>query len=212
MSLGSNYGQPFDDDLSQAVEGATALGILTVASAGNSADKPYISGTPGATPSALSVAQTQVPSAGLQLIDVDGALYPAVFQPWSVAPAGIIAGPVQYGDGAGGNLNGCAPFAPASLTGLVVLVDRGACNFSAKISNVSQAGGVVGIIGLVAPGAPFSGGDGGERPIDIPGYMIDQADSNAIKAHRWPGHCDCRPGQPAAPHRTDGRQLLARPE
>ena len=37
MSLGSPYGQPFDDDLAAAVEGATKLGILTVASAGNSA-------------------------------------------------------------------------------------------------------------------------------------------------------------------------------
>jgi hypothetical protein len=182
MSLGSPYGQPFDDDLSAAVDAATALGVLTVASAGNSADKPYATGTPSASATALSVAQTQVPSAALQLLDVNGAGYPAVFQPWSVPLAGILSGPLQYGDGAGGNLNGCAPFAPGSLTGLVVLVDRGACNFSLKISNVSQAGGVVGIIGLVAPGAPFSGGDGGDRPIDIPGYMISQADSNAMKA------------------------------
>jgi minor extracellular serine protease Vpr len=48
MSLGSLYGQPFDDDLSQAVDGATALGVLTVASAGNSSDKPFITGSPGA--------------------------------------------------------------------------------------------------------------------------------------------------------------------
>ena len=48
--------------------------------------------------------------------------------------------------------------------------------------NIGQAGGLAGFIGLVAPGAPFSGGDGGDRPIDIPGYMISQADSNAIKA------------------------------
>ena len=182
MSLGSTYGQPFDDDLSLAVENATALGVLTVASAGNSADKPYITGTPSATPSALSVAQTQVPSAGLQLISIGADDYPAVFQPWSVVPSGTISGALQYGDGAGGNLNGCAPFAPGSLTGLVVLVDRGACNFTLKISNISQAGGAVGIIGLVAPGAPFSGGDGGDRPIDIPGYMISQADSNTLKA------------------------------
>jgi subtilisin family serine protease len=182
MSLGSSYGQPFDDDLAAAVDGATALGVLTVASAGNSADKPYIVGTPSAAPTALSVAQTQVPSAALQLISVDGADYPAVFQPWSVPLTSVIGGPVQYGDGAGGNLNGCAPFAPGSLTGLIVLVDRGACNFTLKIGNISQAGGLAGIIGLVAPGAPFSGGDGGDRPIDIPGYMISQADSNAIKA------------------------------
>ena len=35
MSLGSDYGQPFDDDLSAAVNGATALDVLTVTSAGN---------------------------------------------------------------------------------------------------------------------------------------------------------------------------------
>jgi subtilisin family serine protease len=182
MSLGANYGQPFDDDLSAAVDGASAVGVLTVSSAGNGADKPYVTGTPSSAPTALAVAQTQVPSAALQLITVDGVDYPAVFQPWSVPLTAAISGPVQYGDGAGGNLNGCASFAPGSLAGLIVLVDRGACNFTLKISNISQAGGAAGIIGLVAPGAPFSGGDGGDRPIDIPGFMISQADSNAIKA------------------------------
>jgi hypothetical protein len=83
--------------------------------------------------------------------------------------------------GAGGNLNGCAPFAAGSLTGKIVLVDRGACNFTLKISNISQADGLAGIIGLVAPGAPFDGGDGGDRPIDIPGYMISQFDADTIK-------------------------------
>ena len=182
MSLGADYGQPFDDDLSFAVNNATAIGVLTVSSAGNGSDKPYIQGTPSSAATALSVAQTQVPSAALQLITVDGVDYPAVFQPWSVPPTEVLSGPVQYGDGASGNLNGCAPFAPGSLAGFIVLVDRGACNFSLKISNISQASGLVGIIGLVAPGTPFSGGDGGDRPIDIPGYMISQADSSAIKA------------------------------
>ncbi|MDP2623229.1 MAG: S8 family serine peptidase [Actinomycetota bacterium] len=183
MSLGSNYGQPFDDDLSLAVDNATAAGVLTVASAGNAADKPYIVGTPSAAPTALSVAQTQVPSAALQFLEVDGVDYQAVFQPWSV-PLTSIIGPtqVQYGDGAGSNLNGCAPFAAGSLAGLIVLVDRGDCNFTLKIKNIGDAGGEAGIIGLVAPGAPFAGGDGGDAPITIPGYMISQADSNAIKA------------------------------
>ncbi len=182
MSLGSNYGQSFDDDLATAVDNASALGVLTVASAGNSADKPFITGTPAAAPSALSVAQTQVPSASLQLIDVDGVTFPAVFQPWAVEPTAPVGGSVQYGDGAGGNLDGCLPFAEGSLTDLVVLVDRGACAFSLKIKNVNDAGAAVGIIGLIAPGAPFSGGNSGDGPITIPGYMISQADSDAIKA------------------------------
>ena len=88
MSLGSTYGQPFDDDLSLAVENATKAGILTVASAGNSSDKPYIIGTPSATDSALSVAQTAVPSAFLPLMQIVAPAsivgnFPAVFQPWS---------------------------------------------------------------------------------------------------------------------------------
>lgn len=183
MSLGSDYGQPFDDDLSLAVDNASALGVLTVSSAGNGADKPYVTGTPSSAATALAVAQTQVPSAELQLITVDGTDYPAVFQPWSTPLPGVLSGPVQYGDGAGGNLDGCAPFAADSLDGMIVLVDRGACTFTTKIFNIGNAGGIVGIIGLVAPGAPFSGGyadPGGE--ITIPGYMISQADSDAIKA------------------------------
>jgi minor extracellular serine protease Vpr len=58
MSLGASYGQPFDNDLSAAVDNATKVGVLTVAAAGNSADKPYASGTPSSADTALSVAQT----------------------------------------------------------------------------------------------------------------------------------------------------------
>ena len=40
----------------------------------------------------------------------------------------VIEAPVQYGDGAGDNLNGCAAFTLGSLEGKIVLVDRGAAN------------------------------------------------------------------------------------
>jgi hypothetical protein len=187
MSLGSDYGQPFDDDLSLAVGNATAVGILTVAAAGNGADKPYVAGTPASAPTALSVAQTSVPSAFLPLMQIVAPAniagsFPAVFQPWSVPLTTVIEAPVQYGDGAGGNLLGCNPFAPGSLAGKIVLVDRGTCNFSLKISNISQGGGLAGIIGLVAAGDPFTGADGGDRPIDIPGFMVSQSVSNRLKS------------------------------
>lgn len=187
MSLGASYGQPFDDDLSVAVGNATNAGVLTIASAGNSADKPYATGTPSSADSALSVAQTAVPSAFLPLMQIIAppsivGQFPAVFQPWSAPLTAAIEGPVQYGDGAGGNLDGCAPFAPGSLTGKIGLVDRGACNFTLKIKNIGEAGGLIGIIGLIAPGDPFEGGDGGDRPITIPGYMVSQAVSNRLKS------------------------------
>jgi subtilisin family serine protease len=186
MSLGSPYGQPFDDDLAAAVEGATKLGILTVASAGNSSDKPYVTGTPAAAPSALSVAQTAVPSDFQPFLDVTAPAsiagsYAAVYQSWSAPLTGVVEAPMQYGDGAGGNLNGCLPFAAGTLAGKIVLVDRGACDFSLKISNVAAGNGVAGIIGLIAPGDPFEGSLGTGTPT-VPGYMISQALSNGLKS------------------------------
>jgi hypothetical protein len=81
MSLGSDYGDAYNDDLSVAVNNATNFSILTVAASGNGGNRPYVSGTPAAAFTALSVAQTQVPSARLQLITVGAVNYPAVFQP-----------------------------------------------------------------------------------------------------------------------------------
>jgi len=185
MSLGASYGQPFDDDLSMAVENATKAGVLTVASAGNSSDKPYANGTPAAAPSALSVAQTAVPSAFLPLMQIVAPAsivgqFPAVWQPWSAPLTTAIQAPVQYGDGAGGNLDGCAAFAPGSLAGKIVLVNRGTCAFSVKIANIGAGGGLIGIIGLVAPGDPFEGSYGG-GDVTIPGYMVSQAVANRLR-------------------------------
>lgn len=198
MSLGASYGQPFDDDLSLAVDNATKVGVLTVASAGNSADKPYATGTPSAADSALSVAQTSVPSAVLQLLRVvssTGATnnYAAVFQPWAAPLTGTLSGPIQFGNGAGGATLGCSiggdpnsllpgtgPYPAGSLAGKIVLVNRGTCSFSVKIFNIQRGGGIAGLIGLVDSSDPFEGGFGG-GDITIPAYMISQANANAIR-------------------------------
>ena len=199
MSLGAAYGQPFDDDAAAAVDNATALGVLTVASAGNSGDKPYVIGTPAAADTALSVAQTHVPSARLQLMQVldppaIAGFYPAIFQPWSASLTTAIQAPLVFG-GDFGSSSGCSigadpnsedpadsPYTAGSFSGQIVLVDRGDCNFSTKIRNIEVGGGSIGVIGLVAPGDPFVGGFGGTVVPGIPGYMISQADSNALKS------------------------------
>jgi len=185
MSLGSSYGQ-IQDDLTEASSIASQLGVVVVASAGNSADRPYIVGSPSIAPEAISVAQTQVPSAVQNFMTIVSPAsiardYISVFQPWSAPLTSVIQAPVQYGDGAGGNLNGCAAFTAGSLTGKIGLVDRGTCAFSAKIRNISLGGGLVGVIGLIAPGDPFEGAFGGGPAITIPGFMVSQATSSTIK-------------------------------
>ncbi len=190
MSLGSNFGQAFDDDLAYATNIASHAGILTVASAGNGGDFPYITGTPAAASTALSVAQTQVASnvnsGAMEVLEPagSGGIYQAVYQSWSAPLAGAIEGPVTYGDpGDGANANGCAPFTDA-VDG-IVMVDRGACNFTLKIANIQDAGGDFGIIGLVTPDAPFNGADGGDLPasgsFEITGFMIGQADADILR-------------------------------
>jgi subtilisin family serine protease len=190
MSLGSVYGQPFDDDLSAAVDALATVNVLTVASAGNSADKQFITGSPGAASSALSVAQTAVPSATVQIMNI---LAPtpsnrgAVFQPWSAPLTGAVEGLVFYPPAAGGKSIGCAdanganPYAPGELAGRIVLVDRGTCSFSLKIANIAAAGGLVGIIGLIDGSTPFAGAFGGGVQT-MPGYMINLADANILRA------------------------------
>jgi hypothetical protein len=68
------------------------------------------------------------------------------------------------------------------LTGKIVLVDRGSCDFSLKIYNIQLGGGIAGIIGMVQSGDPFEGGQGAGGPWTIPGFMISQANSNKLKS------------------------------
>src|SRR5690606_34781036 len=95
-------------------------------------------------------------------------------QPWSPQLTTAIEGPVQYGDGSGGNLDGCEAFDAGSMAGKIGLVDRGECNFTLKAQHLSEAGAVLAIIGQNAPGDAFEGGDGGDRPITVPTYMVSQ--------------------------------------
>jgi subtilisin family serine protease len=192
MSLGSSYGQ-VEDDLSGASANAVRAGVVVVASAGNSADRPYITGSPAATPGVISVAQTQVPTAVAIALTVNS---PAAIagqygntETLSWAPLGSgFSGTVATAQstGAGNNL-ACAPL-PGSLAGKVALVDRGSCNISAKVKNASDAGAVGVLVGLVAAGDAVTFSNGGECPAVPdgscrPSLVITQSVANAIKAN-----------------------------
>lgn len=191
VSIGSPYGQPFDDDFATAVDGATKIGMLVVASAGNSADKPYITGSPGAAVTALSVAQTAMPKASLPIMQIQGSTpRPAIAQTWSPALTAPITGQVftyatssanTSGKALGcSDANGTNPYSAGELAGRIVLVNRGLCSASLKISNLAAAGATLGIIGFVNADAPFTFANGGGNP-NIPSYAISLADANAIR-------------------------------
>ncbi len=72
MSLGSSFGAPNDSTVI-AVENAARLGIIVVASAGNTGDVHYAVGSPGMAHAAIAVAATQIDSVDSDLVS-DGEL------------------------------------------------------------------------------------------------------------------------------------------
>jgi subtilisin family serine protease len=187
MSLGSSYGQR-EDDLSFASANAARAGVVVVASAGNSADRPYILGSPSSTPEVISVAQTQVPSAAtFPLVVNSPANIAGVYAntetlSWAPIDAGF-TGDVAY-VGRGCNTD---PYL-ADPNGKVALIDRGVCAISEKVRRASDAGAIGVLIGLVAPGDAITFSNGGQCPEPAdgtckPSLVIIQSYANLIKAN-----------------------------
>jgi subtilisin family serine protease len=189
MSLGSSYGQ-VEDDLSLAAANAVELGVVVVASAGNSANKPYVTGSPASTAGVISVAQTQVPSAtAVPLVVNAPTAIAGVYgntSTLSFAPidGGVTGDVVFVGRGCpAGSVTGTNPDDPysAAPSGKIALIDRGGCSVSLKIDRAAKAGATGVLIGLVAPGDAVSFSFGGGDTF-VPSLVIQQSLSNAIKA------------------------------
>lgn len=181
LSLGADYGQ-IEDDLTQAVSNAVALGTVVAVAAGNGANKIYNVSSPSIAPGAISVAQTQVP--GARLIPLVISAPPAIAGtyantaqiPWAPIAAAV-GGQITYVG------RGCAADAypvGAVTAGRVLLIDRGTCVVSEKVARAAAAGASAVLIGLVAPGDAVSFGQGSPGPF-VPTLVIQQSLSTAIK-------------------------------
>jgi subtilisin family serine protease len=181
MSIGSDYGTVYDDDLSLAVDRASFYaGILTVASAGNGANRPYITGTPASAASALSVAQTQMPSAKRSPLVVNAPAAIAGYygnietMEWAPLGAGFSGDVVYIGRGCPASEVGTDDPYLASPAGKVALIDRGACSISSKVDRAAKAGATAVLLGLVAPGDAVSFSQGSGNTF-VPTVVIQQS-------------------------------------
>ncbi|CAG0993980.1 hypothetical protein ARNL5_03472, partial [Anaerolineae bacterium] len=175
LSLGSSYGQ-IQDDSAGAVQNLVDFGIVVVASAGNSGDKPYVVGAPSIAPGVISVAQTQVPSAFAMALratqDDVTTIYPNTAPvDWAPVVAEVSGTLVQVGRGCPGD-----PYPEGvDLAGKIALIDRGVCAVSLKVDWAADAGAIGAIIVNNVPGDPptfsFGGGD-----TLVPTLVISQAD------------------------------------
>jgi subtilisin family serine protease len=188
LSLGSSYGQD-QDDSSAALDNVARAGVVAVASAGNSADRPFIVGSPSTAPRAISVAQTALPDDRLYTVAVDSPTIPglpgnavrnAKLQAWSPAPTAAVTGPLAQPSG---SLLGCTAAAFAGFpSGAVALVQRGTCAASLKAQNAQAAGASAVVVWNNVPGAPPDFSFGGGAPVTVPTLTISRDSGSALSA------------------------------
>lgn len=185
MSLGS----PFGSDLEPtaiAVNAAAALGVVVVASAGNSGDIPFITGSPASASGAISVAASNDTGIFIQLVEALGSggadgMYEAVEAAFTtpLAESGARTGPIRS-VGLACSANGVSPFPAGSLAGSIPLIERGTCTFAEKATNAQQAGAIGAVVFNNLPGgAPFA--MGATVTVQIPAVMIGNAAGLALR-------------------------------
>jgi PKD repeat protein len=99
----------------------------------------------------------------------------------------ITADVVLVTDGTAPTNDGCETLTNGGqVSGKIALIDRGNCNFTAKVENAQDQGAVAVIIVNNVAGSPIQMG-GTSNNVNIPSLMISQADGDLIKAQLQQG-------------------------
>jgi subtilisin family serine protease len=185
LSLGAPYGQP-EDDLTLFAELASYYGSLVVAAAGNDGDRPYIVSSPSTANSVVSVAQSTMPSDKLYKITAGQVNAFGLAQPWA-APVTAVSGALAYDTTSLASQRGCSdangasPWNGAPFSGKVMIMDRGLCANSLKVSNAKAAGAVMAIlVNNSFSNTPLIFAYGGGDP-SIVALTVTQNDGTALK-------------------------------
>jgi hypothetical protein len=185
MSLGLSYGQREHPSVG-LLNTMSQFGVLVVVSAGNSANRAFITGSPSVATSSISVAQTQVPSASIPPLIVSAPASIAriisntATVPWAT---GSFAGNLRATSGPAtpSGTDACAALPAGSLAGFVAIVRRGGCTISLKAQNVAAAGAVGMVLDNNSPGDPPSFSQGPEPGPFAPLLVVSIADGNLLR-------------------------------
>ena len=149
MSLGSTWGTA-DEPIAQAIDNATAAGVLSVVSAGNEGPAPYQVGGPSTANTALSVAAVDVSSATLPGVAITGdvSFVGQNSNAFDFASSGSITGELV-------NVGlGCDLADYALAAGKIAVSTRGVCDRVARAINGTDAGALAVIFVNNADGFP----------------------------------------------------------
>jgi subtilisin family serine protease len=188
MSIGQSFGMREDDD-SEAFTDVVNFGVVSVISAGNDGDIPYILAGPAATPEVLALAATtSVVATGIPLVinsppSIAGTYANTAQLDFAPINAAVTSNLAYIGRGCpAGSISSGSPADPylANPSGKIALIDRGACAVSLKIDAAARAGATGVLIGLVAPGDAISFSNGGGSDF-VATLVITQSTSTLLK-------------------------------
>jgi hypothetical protein len=185
MSIGGSFGMR-EDDVSEMFTDVVNFGVVSVISAGNDGNIPYIVAHPAATPEALSLAATNsVVAFGIPLIvnspaSIAGTYSNTATVDWAPVNTAVTNNVVYVGRGCPAAGATPADTYLANPSGAIALIDRGVCSISLKVDRAANAGAVAVLIGLVAPGDAVSFSNGGGTNF-VPTLVVTQATSTTIK-------------------------------
>lgn len=191
LSLGASYGQRENSSV-QAANNASLVGSVVVVSAGNSANRPFITGSPSTATSAISVAQTQVPSAVVPplIINSPGSVARTITNtatvPWAPIGAGfankdLLNTVTLPGQTLASDMCNIGLVPAGALAGKVALTRRGTCGISLKVQNATSLGAVGFVLDNNVPGDPPSFSQGPEMGPFAPTVVISLADGNLLR-------------------------------
>lgn len=180
LSLGSFPARVVDrDPLVEAVETATAAGLVVVIAAGNSGPDPNTIESPGTSPDAITVGNAANDRLfGAQATADDGRtyrIYPGNGANSSSPIHGVVVDVAKV-DRSG---QACSELPAGSLNGVIALILRGNCTFEAKLNNAARAGAMAAIVYT------------NDQPVTtmavvsatLPAVMVSNDDGQDIKAH-----------------------------
>ncbi|MFN7541373.1 MAG: S8 family serine peptidase [Acidobacteriota bacterium] len=180
LSLGSSLVQRAEDDvIVRALERAVEAGVIVVVAAGNSGPGPLTIGSPGIAPSAITVGANENGRFFASALLVGGLTIEAALG--SNTPAsGEVEGQLVNVETVDPTSLACGALPSGSLTGRIVLVQRGTCTFELKNQHVARAGGVALVLysGAAQPN-DFISPDTGSAP--LPTMFLRRVDGLAVK-------------------------------
>jgi subtilisin family serine protease len=189
ISIGDSFGMR-ESDAGEALTDVVNFGVVSVSSAGNDGDIPYVVAGPGATPEVLSVGATNsVVVYDIPLVInappiIAGTYADTAILDFAPVNTAVTSNVAYVGRGCPANSISSGSPADPYLTnpnGMIALIDRGSCAISLKIDAAARAGAVGVLIGLVAPGDAVSFSNGGGSDF-VPTLVITQPNSNLIKS------------------------------